>query len=165
MPACVILTSQAPLLCRREPPSPADSPPEFMQGMKNPEIMACDISPFLKITRAQEEPVNHPGRKVVEAEKSEKNFEDSMGTNFGDSWYFQALVSGPFTYAPASFDGIHVPTQQTDSQATGSPKSVQEMLALHLLHSESRNYRYHHLNPNVKEESTFSGPSGGPKLG
>ncbi|KFO33022.1 hypothetical protein H920_05638 [Fukomys damarensis] len=52
---------------RREPPSPADSHPGFMQGMKNPEIMARDISPFLKITRAQEEPVNHPGRKVVEA--------------------------------------------------------------------------------------------------
>ncbi|KFO27077.1 hypothetical protein H920_11482 [Fukomys damarensis] len=27
---------------KREPPSPADSPPEFMQGMKNPEIMARD---------------------------------------------------------------------------------------------------------------------------
>ncbi|KFO20799.1 hypothetical protein H920_17815 [Fukomys damarensis] len=42
MPACVILTNQAPLLRRREPPSPADSHPEFMQGMKNPEIMARD---------------------------------------------------------------------------------------------------------------------------
>ncbi|KFO26866.1 hypothetical protein H920_11761 [Fukomys damarensis] len=51
----------------REPPSPADSHPGFMQGMKSPETMARDISPFLKITRAQEEPVNHPGRKVVEA--------------------------------------------------------------------------------------------------
>ncbi|KFO34503.1 hypothetical protein H920_04082 [Fukomys damarensis] len=69
MPACVILTNQAPPLRRREPPSPADSHPEFMQGMKNPEIMVRDISPFLKITRAQEEPVNHPGRKVVEAGK------------------------------------------------------------------------------------------------
>ncbi|KFO31006.1 hypothetical protein H920_07586 [Fukomys damarensis] len=68
MPACVILTNQAPLLCMREPPSPADSPPEFMHSMKNPEITARDISPFLKITRAQEEPVNHPGRKVVEAD-------------------------------------------------------------------------------------------------